>query len=281
MIRFLTRVEAHDPALEVRAGGTDLVDRQRRGVAAADCEDLRDVPGLDGLTEGRVGARVTVATLAADASVRAGWPALAAAAGALATPQIRAVATVGGNLVQRWRCAWYRDPGVRCLRRGGEGCPARDGDRQLFAVQDAPCIAVHPSTLACALLLYEGGVEQGGEVRPFEAWLAAPGTALITHLVLPAPAAGERGVYRRAIHRARAEWPLVEVAARRVDGRVWLAAGGLADRPLRLAGVEAAWAAGQASPWAAAGAGLEAHPDTAFKLELLRRLTRVVLEELA
>jgi len=281
MIRYLTHVDQHDPALEVRAGGTDLVDRQRRRLVPAACEDLRDVPGLDGIVDGRIGAKLTVAALASDPAIRSGWPALAAAAGALATPQIRAVGTLGGNLNQRWRCSWYRDPGARCLLRTGGGCPARASDRQYFAIDDAPCIAVHPSTLACALLLYEAGVEQAGELRPFEAWLASPGTALLTHVVLPAPAVGERGGYHRASHRSRAEWPLVEVAARRVGDRVWVAAGGVAMMPVRLGAVEAAWAEGRPEPWMYADAGFRAHPDTAFKTTLLRRTTQVVLESLA
>jgi xanthine dehydrogenase YagS FAD-binding subunit len=280
MIKFLSRIEERREGAELRAGGTDLMDRVKRGVVRSEVDDLRDVPELDGIVSGRIGAKVTLARLAADASLQAGWPALTKSAGALATPQIRSVATLGGNLAQKVRCSWYRDPAFSCHLNGGFGCPAKDGDRQLFAVEDGGCIAVHPSTVATALLLYDAGVEVDGQLRTFPEWLQRP-TGTITHVVLPAPEAGEVGAYHRATHRARAEWPLVEVAGRRVGAVVSLAAGGVAHNPVRLSAVEAAVAAGEAEPWRRAGEGWKAHADTAFKLPLLQNLTRVILEMLS
>lgn len=281
MIQFLTRPEDHRKGAELRAGGTDLMDRARRGIAATEIDDLRDVPDLDTIVNGRVGAKVTLARLASDPAIVAGWPALAMSAGALATPQIRAVATVGGSLFQKLRCSYYRDPGFDCWQRGGTGCPALDGDRQMFAIQDGACISVHPSTVACALLLYDAGLEIDGALHTIPEWLGAWKSGVMTHLVLPAAEPGEKGAYRRAIHRERAEWPLVEIAGRRVGSKVMLAAGGIGASPVRLSSVEAAVAAGSAGPWNHAGEGLKPHPETAFKLPLMRNLCRAILEDLS
>lgn len=281
MIRFLSRVDEHRQGAELRAGGTDLMDRARRGLAAAEIDDLRDVPDLDSIVNGRVGAKVTLARLAADPGIMAGWPALAMAAGALATPQIRAVATVGGSLFQKLRCSYYRDPGFDCWQRGSTGCPALVGDRQMFAIQDGACISVHPSTVACALLLYDAGLEIDGGLHTVSEWLANWKTGVMTHLVLPAAEPGERGAYRRAIHRERAEWPLVEIAGRRVGSKVMLAVGGIAASPMRLSTVEAAVASGSAGPWKHAGDGFKPHPETAFKIPLMQNLCRAILEDLS
>src|SRR5207253_2331402 len=113
------------------------LDPQRGAVLTGGLEDYRilgigDAPEIEVQLDEvkldgdalRIGARVTVAALAANATVRAHAPGLAAAAGALATPQIRAVATVGGNLLQRARCWYFRHPTIRCFRSGGDDCPA-------------------------------------------------------------------------------------------------------------------------------------------------------------
>lgn len=280
MIRWLQSLAERRPEVELRAGGTDLMERIRRGVASPDIDDLRDVPGLEEVVGGRIGARLTLAKLAAHPDIVAGWPALALSTGALATPQIRAVGTLGGNLAQKVRCSWYRDPGFVCYQRGGTSCPALAGDRSLLGVEDDACISVHPSTVACALLLYASGVEVDGAVRTFPEWLGSP-RGTISHVILPPAEAGEKGAYRRAIHRSRAEWPLVEIAGRRVGGRVWLAAGGIAHHPRRLTEVEEAFAAGEAEPWKKAGIQLRPHPQTAYKIPLMQQLTRVILEDLA
>lgn len=281
MIQFLTRIEDHRKGAELRAGGTDLMDRMRRGLVTAEVDDLRDVADLRSISNGRVGAKVTLTELATDPTIQAGWPALAMAAGALATPQIRAVATVGGSLYQKLRCTWFRDPGFSCWQRGGTGCPALEGDRTMLAIEDGACISVHPSTVACALLLYDAGLEVDGKLHLLPEWLATWREGVMTHLVLPAPEPGEKGAYRRAIHRERAEWPLVEIAGRRVGTKVVLAAGGIAHAPLRLTTVEAAIAAGEAEPWRRAGEGLKPHPQTAFKIPLMQNLCRAILEDLS
>src|SRR5688572_27074950 len=150
---------------ELRAGGTDLSERRRSGVSAGPIADIGYRPELlrvDGAADGttRIGALVPIATVAADPALRAGYPGLAAAAAGLATPQIRRVGTIGGNLLQRNRCWYYRNPGAGCLKKGGTDCPARAGNHRYHVLFDlGPCVAPHPSTLGAALLAYEAGIE--------------------------------------------------------------------------------------------------------------------------
>lgn len=132
---------------ELRAGGTDTTARQRSGVSPGPFTDLGGAGHLRGCTPLpggglRIGALTTLAELATDPQVHAGWPALALAAGTAATPQIRAAGTVGGNLLQRNRCWYYRNPHFSCLQKGGTGCPARQGDHHFGVVSgDGPCVA--------------------------------------------------------------------------------------------------------------------------------------------
>jgi xanthine dehydrogenase YagS FAD-binding subunit len=290
---------------EIRAGGTDLQERRRLHRSRAAVIDLRDVPGLDQVARRdagtHVGALVRIAAIAEHAELRRDYPGLAAAAGGLATPEIRGRATLGGNLMQEVRCWYYRRPGADCLRAGGRGCPARAGDHLFHVCFDrGPCVAPHPSTLATALLAYEARVEvAGGEARTIEALYGdgsdprpstLPPGSLVTGVSLPAPVPGERAAYVRATARARAEWPLVECVARLVveGGLVRLArvtVGGVAPVPLRLAEVERllagapATAAAIAAASAFAAAGANPLPMTAYKAELLPGTVLEALEQ--
>ncbi|WP_067976000.1 FAD binding domain-containing protein [Nocardiopsis trehalosi] len=294
-------------ATEARAGGTDVMARAAHRADAGPFTDLGRVAGLRGVTwradgSALVGATTTVAEVAADARLRAAYPALTATAAALATPQIRATATVGGNLLQRNRCWYFRNPAFRCLQDGGDTCPAHAGDHRYGTVVDpGPCVAPHPSSLAAALLAYDARVAvEGAGPRPVAALYDAadptrdhvlePG-ALLVAVELPVPAAGEAAAYRRATARSRAEWPLVEAVARVVfDGaRVASAAvavGGVARTPLRLPEVEEALTGGPltAEAVAAAVAGLPDRcaplPRTGYKAVLLPATVQDVLERL-
>ena len=308
MIRLPTSAaEAAALGGSFRAGGTDLQERRRHGIHRGDVTDLRDLTGLDAvdvLSEGevRIGALVTVAALAASPVIQQGYPGLALAAAGLATPQIRRRATVGGNLTQEVRCWYYRSPQFRCLKEGGEQCLARSGDHLFHSCFDqGPCIAPHPSTLAMALSVYSATVQVEGapEAWPLSEVIgdgsdprqthALPPEALLTHVVLPPPVANERAAYLRAISRSRAEWPVVEAIARlQVDGdtitAAWVAAGGVANTPLRLAAVEAALigrpAQGATLEAAAALAaeGASPLPMTGYKVPLLRSTVQEALE---
>lgn len=120
----------------VKAGGIDLVDLMKEGLLApSEVTSLSLIPGLDAIAptpdgDLRVGAMVTLARFDADPAIRDRYPALADAAGESASPQIRAVATLGGNLLQRPRCWYFRAAEFRCLRKGGGHCYAISGENQ-------------------------------------------------------------------------------------------------------------------------------------------------------
>ena len=128
---------------------------QRRVARAASTYPFRLRPwsgiAWDVAGAARIGASTSIAAIAADARLAAAYPGVAAAAGGLATPQIRHLATLGGNLGQRSRCWYYRNPHIACLKKGGDRFPARDGNHLYGVVFDlGPCVAPHPSTMATA-----------------------------------------------------------------------------------------------------------------------------------
>ncbi|WP_406302425.1 FAD binding domain-containing protein [Streptomyces sp. NBC_00885] len=291
---------------ELRAGGTDTVARRRGGVTRGASVQIPLLPALRGITrqaEGttRIGALTGVAELAEDPGLQADYPALTMTAGALATPQIRNAGTLGGNLLQHNRCWYYRNPHFSCYRDGGDGCPARTGVHLHAAVIDqGPCIAPHPSSIAIALLSYDAQVDvhergplpvadlYGDGSDPTRDHLLAP-QQILTAVTLPAPLPGERAAYNRAISRAKAEWPLVEAVARVTvsDGvvtAVAVAAGGIAHTPLRMTDVEDALLGREPTPenlFAAATAATtrcSPLPQTRYKVELLRDTVLDVLE---
>jgi xanthine dehydrogenase YagS FAD-binding subunit len=153
--------EARTAAGEYRAGGTDLQARLDAGVATGPPVDLRGIPQLDAVEwdedgRARIGALVTIAAVATDERLAAAYPGFTRAAAALATPQVRTAGTVGGNLLQRNRCWYFRNPAVDCLQKTGDDCPARAGNHLLGVCFDlGPCVAPHASTLGMALLAYE------------------------------------------------------------------------------------------------------------------------------
>jgi xanthine dehydrogenase YagS FAD-binding subunit len=298
---------AHGAMAEFRAGGTDLSERRRSGLSRAALNDLIRTPSLAGISwdsEGAalIGSLTTIEEIATDIKLGAAYPGLSAAAGGLATPQIRRMATIGGNLAQRSRCWYYRDPYFHCFKKNGSTCPARSGNHLYgVAFDSGPCVAPHPSTMAAALLAYDARiVTDRRDVSIDQLFSDAYGGAsdnglesgeMITRVTLPPPLAGERAMYKRATSRAFAEWPLVEVVARAVlvNGSfefVRLSAGGVAPAPLRLTSAEAA-ASGTATGATIALAAersisnAKPLPMTAYKLELLRAIVQDVLERLS
>jgi xanthine dehydrogenase YagS FAD-binding subunit len=289
---------------EFRAAGTDLSERRRSGVSRGPLIDIAS--GERGISWGEdgsatVGALTTIAAIATDSRLAAAYPGITASAQGLATPQVRHLATLGGNLAQRSRCWYFRNPHIDCLKKGGSTCPARSGNHLYGVAFDlGPCVAPHPSTMAAALLAYDARIatdrrdgltiaELLGDGSNGRADHALPPGEMITKIVLPAPLAGERAAYKRAISRAYAEWPLVEVCARVgiADGifqLVRLAAGGIAPVPLRLAACERTLQGKRANAEAIADAarevasGAKPLPMTTYKLDLLEGLVRDLLE---
>lgn len=297
------------PLAEFRAAGTDLSERRRSGVSRGPIVDLAATSGTIGIDwaadgSARIGALTTIAAIAADERIRAAYPGIAAAAQGLATPQIRHLATLGGNLAQRSRCWYFRNPQIGCLKKGGSDCPARTGNHLYHVAFDlGPCVAPHPSTMAMALLAYDATIATDRRSRLLIPDLLGDGSngaadhALepgerIDAIALPIPLAAERAGYKRAISRSYAEWPLVEICARAVlsDGtfrQVHIAAGGIAPVPLRLSACEAALegqpasADGIAQAAQLATSGAKPLPMTGYKLDLLAGLVRDVMERIA
>jgi xanthine dehydrogenase YagS FAD-binding subunit len=296
-------------AIEFRAAGTDLSERRRSGVSTGPLMEIvpaADITGMHWGADGslRIGAYVTIEAIAADKQIATVYPGIAASAQGLATPQIRHLATLGGNLAQRSRCWYYRNPHIACLKKGGSDCPARGGNHLYGVAFDlGPCVAPHPSTMAAALFAYDATVityQRSGLSIPDLLGDGSNGAAdnallageMIRTIELPAPRPGERAFYKRAISRSHAEWPLVEVCARALvtDGAfqfVRLTAGGIAPVPLRLQAAEAAL---QGKPANAmniqvaaklAISGAKPLPMTGYKLDLLGGVVQDLLERLA
>ena len=249
-------------------GGTNLVDLMRETIERPAA--LIDVTGLGAEIEERddggllIGAAARNTAVAEHPAVRARFPVLARAILAGASPQIRNMATVGGNLLQRTRCTYFYDPaGSRCNKRSpGAGCDAIDGFNRIHAILGASpaCVATHPSDMCVALAALDAviHVQSGtgtrtiafGDLhrlpgdRPDIETTLAPGE-LITAVELPAHAVAARSTYRKVRDRASYAFALVSVAAAiKVENgkveRVRIALGGVAHKPWRALKAEAA-----------------------------------------
>ncbi|WP_440580275.1 FAD binding domain-containing protein [Streptomyces sp. PT19] len=306
---------AADPDARYLGGGTNLVDLMKAGVERpAHLVDVRELP-LDGIEitpEGglRVGATVTNSDLAAHPEVRRRYPALAQAVLAGASGQLRNMATVGGNLLQRTRCGYFTDVSKPCNKRApGSGCPAVTGEHHNHAILGATdhCVAVHPSDMGVALTAFDAVVTYETPDGPAESPLAdfylpvgdtphretaLPPGALITGVVLPPAPVAARSRYRKVRERASYAFAIGSVAAALdvEDGVVRdarLALGAVASRPWRARAAERVLVGGPADGAAfaaAADAELAAAkplPDNGYKMTLMRNLMVAVLTELA
>ncbi|WP_298091752.1 xanthine dehydrogenase family protein subunit M [uncultured Sphingomonas sp.] len=295
-------------------GGTNLVDLMRETVARP--ERLVDVSGFPATIEETedggllIGAAVRNTALAEHRAVRMRYPLLSRAILAGASAQIRNMATVGGNLLQRTRCTYFYDTeGSRCNKRQpGSGCDAREGFNRIHAVLGASdaCFATHPSDMCVALAALDATVHvdssAGARTIPFADFHRLPDDQpdrdtsldpgeLVTAVALPPLPSGTRSTYRKVRDRASYAFALVSVgAALKMEGDrikdVRIAFGGVAHKPWRATKAEAALRDGRATHQlfleAAAAEFAEARPlrDNAFKPTLASRTLAAVLEEL-
>jgi xanthine dehydrogenase YagS FAD-binding subunit len=248
----------------VKAGGVDLMDRLKEGLdAPSRLVNLRTIPGLDYVKEEsgwlRIGPMVTLAQIAGHPLIRRRYGVLAEAALKAATPQIRNMATVGGNLLQRPRCWYFRNDEIHCLRKGGDLCFAQDGENQYHAIFDnAICAIVHPSAAACALTALRAKVEVKGKSRTREIALddlfVRPETdftrehvlqagELLTEIRVPALSEATRSAYTKVGEKESSDWPLAEVAVvleqrAGVVSKVSIVLGAAAPVPWRAATAE-------------------------------------------
>ncbi len=237
-------------------GGTDLLvaieDEIERPSTLV---DLRDIEGWRGITtlpggDVRIGAATRIAEIAGSAEIRTRFPALAQACDVVATPTLRAMGTLGGNLCQRPRC-WYLRSAISCLKNGGSTCPAVDGENQYLAILDGgPCHIVHPSDPAVALTALDATVEitarDGARTVPIGAFymlprdrmdhetILAPGEA-VSAVTIPASAAGGVQGYHKLMQREAWDFAIASIAyGKRPDGEVRMVLGGVAPRPWRV-----------------------------------------------
>lgn len=294
------------------AGGTDLLPLHKVGLVSPDLVvDLKssDLPSSIEHSDGAwtIGALATLSDVEDHAELRRTLPAVVQAVEQAATRQLRNRATVGGNLLQRPRCRYYRDETISCWFDGGEGCPARTGRNGHHAIFDtdraaSPCVAVQPSDLASALVAVGAIVSVRGatdrSVR-VEELLVPPtderralhglGSDDIIEAVTIADGPGRRSSYAKAMDRAAWAFALagvaavVEVDSDDVVTDARIVASGVASVPWRLTLVEEALtgrvfdaaAIEEASSHADAGATPLA--ENGYKRDLLRGLTRQAL----
>jgi xanthine dehydrogenase YagS FAD-binding subunit len=252
------------------AGGTELVPLMRDGLIRADTlVDIRDVVPR-GIAGTRIGAGTTLAELEVEAQIP---QTLREACAQAASPQLRSMGTVGGNLLQATRC-WYWRLGFDCWLHGGEKCFARDGaHREHAIVGNERCASAHPSDVAAALLalratlrttrrevavaeLYRLPTEDDRNVTTL-----AP-DELILEIEVPAPAAS---TYLKAMDRRKWSFPIVGVAAARFGNEIQLAVAGVAPIPWTL---DSTSALEEVTPL----------PGTAYKVEIARALVRRAID---
>lgn len=293
------------PASRFIAGGTNLLDLMKENVARP--EHLIDITGLP-MKDVRatdsggvmIGALVSNADLAWHPLIERDYPLLSQAILAGASPQLRNMASTGGNLLQRTRCYYFYDTNTPCNKREpGTGCPAKDGLNRIHAILGASdaCVATHPSDMCVALAALEARVHvqgrAGARVIEFADFHRLPGDAperdnqladdeLITAVELPAPRFQQHSHYLKIRDRASYAFALVSVAAAvELDGDVIrdvrIALGGVAHKPWRDTAVEQSLKGQPVSREnfvAAADAMLRnAQPlaHNAFKIKLARR----------
>ncbi len=293
-------------------GGTNLVDLMKLGVATPDrLVDVSRLPhgAIEALPDGglRVGAAVRMSDLAVHPLVRERCPVLSQALLGGASGQLRNLATIGGNLLQRTRCSYFQDVTKPCnKRRPGSGCPAREGEHHNHAIlgHSEHCVATHPSDMAVALAALDATVHvhgpAGARSVPIPGLHRLPGDQperdtelgpgdLITAIEITAPA--PRSAYRKVRERASYSFAVISVAAAVEvrDGLVEecrIALGGVAHVPWRAQQAEAAIVGAPATRETFAAAAVAelalAEPlrDNAYKVGLTRNVLVSTLSEL-
>jgi xanthine dehydrogenase YagS FAD-binding subunit len=288
----------------VKAGGIDLLDLMKDDIVSpAKLVNIRNISSLRGIIAGKDGLRLgslsTLSEIAADVEIQKNYTALADAAGHAATPQVRNMATLGGNLMQRPRCWYFRSSDFDCKKKSGtsDDCHAHTGENQYHAVMNnSTCAMVHPSSTAVPLLAMNAQIEltskRGKRTVAFKDFYVPPERSLlnetvvqpdelITSIVVPAPEPGTRSAYQKYGEKESFDWPLADAGVVLVmDGthcrKASIALGVAAPTPIRSAaaeGILAGTTIDEATARAAAKAAMEgATPlsQNGFKLQLFQ-----------
>jgi xanthine dehydrogenase YagS FAD-binding subunit len=262
------RHAAAQPATMLLAGGTTLLDLAKCGIAAPETVvDITHLPGLDAITVDQhgasIGALAKMSRVADHSEIRQHFPAISESLWQAASAQLRNMATIGGNLMQRTRCPYFRDPTTfsACNKRApGSGCAAIEGITRNHAVlgTSASCIATYPGDLAVALVAFDAEIHIGARRIAAEDFFLLPGTTperehaiepgeMITAISIPASTAARHSTYLKVRDRQSYEFAAASAAVGlelASDGRtvreVRVALGGVATKPWRAHAVEAA-----------------------------------------
>ena len=287
---------------DIIAGGTDLIGRLKDNVLPtypATLINIKTVPGLDYIKEEagvlKIGATTRLADIAASPVVNQKYTALAQAAGRVATPHVRDMGTIGGNLAQLHRCWYFRKPENRfpCIRKGGTSCFAMTGDNRYHSIFGAvnKCIAVNISDTAPALIALNAKIvttartieaEQFFDVKiPSNTVLA--GGEVIREIQVPAPPAGAKSAFLKFAIRKSIDFPIVNCAVMVGGGAPRIALNAVAPKPYRATKAEAAIAgklineANAAAAGAAAVEDAKPLPATKYKVQIAKTLVKRAL----
>jgi xanthine dehydrogenase YagS FAD-binding subunit len=234
------------------AGGTDLLGGMRFEILPTHPEtvvNLKTIPGLDYIREEggllKIGAMTKLDDIAKNSLVRSRYAALAEAAHRTATPHIREMGTISGNICQHTRCWYFRSPDNRfyCVRKGGQQCFAVTGDNRYHSIFGAvkSCFAVNPSDTAPALVALDAKIRTNRRLIPAENFwdVAIPGSTvlaadeIVTEIEIPAPANGSKSAFIKFAIRKSIDFPVVNCAAAIGNGEARICLNAVYNQPRR------------------------------------------------
>jgi xanthine dehydrogenase YagS FAD-binding subunit len=287
---------------EIIAGGTDLMGLLKDNVLPtypATLINIKTIPGLDYIKEEagvlKIGATTRLADIAANPAVNQKYTALAQAAGRVATPHVRDMGTIGGNLAQLHRCWYFRKPENRfpCIRKGGTTCFAMTGDNRyhsIFGVVNR-CIAVNISDTAPALIALDAKIVTNTRTIEAEKFfdVLTPGNTvlaageIIKEIQVPAPPAGAKSAFLKFAIRKSIDFPVVNCAVMVGGGSARIALNAVAPKPYRAVKAEAAIKGKPVNEANAEAAGVAAveeakpFPATKYKVQIAKTLVKRAL----
>lgn len=259
-LEHVTSLSSEDTTYQLMAGGTDLLGEIKDGIIEPEIVvDLLSIPGLSYIKKDRggvkIGALTSLAEVAESSLIQKEYPALHEAVLFVSTPQLRNIGTVGGNLCQRPRCWYYRDPQVQCRKKGGNLCFASNGRNKYHAILGGRiCHIVHPSDLAPALMVLDARVTisapQKDKTVPLADFFTLPSVnvrrenilapnELVKEIILPPVKRGEKSTYRKLKERGTWDFALVSAAVKGtvsegIFNSIKIVLGGVAPIPWRL-----------------------------------------------
>jgi xanthine dehydrogenase YagS FAD-binding subunit len=288
------------------AGGTDLIGLLKDNILPtypATLINIKSIPGLDYIKEEagvlKIGAATRLADIAGNAAINQKYSALAQAASRVATPHVRDMATIGGNLAQLHRCWYFRKPEVRfeCLRKGGKQCFAMMGDNRYHSIFGAVngCIAVHPSDTAPALIALNAKVVTSRRTIEAENFfdVKKPGNTVlaadevIKEIQIPAPPSGAKSAFIKFAIRKSIDFPIVNCAVMVGGGSARICLNAVAPKPYRAVKAEEAIKGKPINEANAEAAGEAAVADTRplsatkYKVQIAKTLVKRALLALA